>query len=81
MSQQKVKIGFDNRNNFKKIGNKIKKSNAHAQESRESAIIERLQKKIKFDVELVLVKGHNNDIGMHSQYPLKYLVIERDRKI
>ena len=61
---------------------KILKSNSHAQEAGAKIImIKKLLSKIKFDIEIKLLKGPENQIGLCSRNPLKYLLKECDTKI
>ena len=55
----KIEIGFDNRMQQRNLVASIKKSNVCAQEAgAEIAMIKQLRKKIKFEIEIKLVKGH-----------------------
>ena len=58
-----ISIGFDYRKGYKKIVNQIKKSNVYTQEAgAEISRIKELLEKIKFDVKLKLVRGHEDPI-------------------
>ena len=64
-------------NIIKKIVDNLKKSNEHAQEARaETVTIKKLLNKMQFEVEIILVCGHEKEIGMHRQQPLKHLIRE-----
>ena len=42
------------------------------------SMIKRLLQKIRFDVEIKLTQGYENNIGLCQQYPLKHLMHEYD---
>ena len=59
----KIVIGIDYKRAYRKIEKDIRKSNEYAQESgAEIAMIKRLIKKIKFEVEIKLIRGHESNI-------------------
>jgi len=61
---RKIKIGFDNKKGYNKIVNRIYKLNVYVQEAgAEVVMIKKVLKKIKFDIEISLEKGHDNQIG------------------
>ena len=77
----KIEIGIDYRRAHKKIMSAIKKSNEYAKESgAEIARIKRLLKKIKFDIEIKLIRGHKNNIGEYRRNPTKHLIKNCDTK-
>ena len=77
----KIEIGFDNRTQCRNLVAKIKKSNMCAQEAGvEIAMMKHVMKKIKFEAQIKLVKGHEEQIGTHDQNPLKHLMRDCDRR-
>jgi len=59
----------------------IKKSNEYVKESgAEIARIKRLLKKIKFDIEINLIRGHENNIGEYRRNPTKHLIKNCDAR-
>ena len=66
---------------YKKIVNQVQKSNMHAQEAgAEISMIKTLLRKIKFEVRLKLVRGHEDPTGQCNTQRLKYLIKECDLK-
>ena len=77
-----MKIRFDNKKRYRKIVEKIMRSNMLAQEAgAEISMIKKLIGKIKFKVEIQLVKGHEDKIGQYNTNPLKHLIKEYDEKV
>ena len=77
----KIEIGIDYRKAHRKIMSAIKKSNEYAKESgAEITRIKRLLKKIKFDVEINLIRGHENNIGEYRRNPTKHLIKNCDAR-
>ena len=75
IDHRKIEIGIDYRRNHKIIMSATKKSKEYAKESgAEIARIKRILKKIKFDVEIKLIKGHENNIGEYRRNPTKHLI-------
>ena len=82
IEHSKIKIAFDNRMQYWKLVESEKKSNICAQEAGvEIAMIKQIIKKIKFEIELKLVKGHKKQIRTYYQNPLKHLHCECDRRV
>ena len=64
---------------YKKIINEILKCNEYAKEARsEISMIKRLFDKIKFNVVLQLMRGHEESIERYQTQPLKHLIRECD---
>ena len=79
ISQGKTQIGFDNRIVHKKIVENIAKASIFAQDAgAEIAQIKSLKDKIKFEIELLLVRGHEKIVSPYSSAPLKHLIKECD---
>ena len=77
----RIVIGIDYRRAHRKIIESIKKSNEYAQESgAEIAKIKSLLEKIKFDVEIKLIRGHESNIGSYRNNPIKYLIKKCDER-
>ena len=76
----KVQIGFDNRIAYRKIVEQITKASIFAQDAgAEIAQIKALMRKIKFEVEITLVKGHEKTVPPYNSAPLKHLIKEYDK--
>ena len=77
----KITIGIDYKRVYRKIVTKIKKSSEYAQEAgAEIAEIKRLLKDIKFEVEIKLLKGHEENIGLYQRNQLKHLIRQCDQR-
>ena len=77
----KIKIGFDNRLAYRKIVNAILKPSTYAQDSgAEISRIKTLLKEVSFEIELVLVKGHEAPKRPFQVQPLQHLINECDAK-
>ena len=76
-----VDIAFDNKRHYRQITNDIRKSNMYAQEAGgEIARIKDLLQRIKFNVNIHLIKSHEKVIGTFEQNPMKHLIKECDRR-
>ena len=76
-----IEIGFDNKKQYQRLMNRMKKSNMWAQEAgAEVAMIKYQLKKIKFEVKIKLIRGHEKQIGTYEQNPTKHLIKECDRE-
>ena len=81
MHQGGIKIGFDYKKGQKKIVSAILKCNECTQEAGgEIAMIKRLLERIKFEVSIILVRGHEENIEQHQIQPLKHLLKECDNQ-
>ena len=81
ISLGKIRIDVDYKRVYRKILNNINKSNEYAQEAGAIIIIiKRIIKKIKFKVEIQLLRGHKENIGQYRQNQLKYLIKQCDRR-
>ena len=61
IDEGKICIGFDCRKAYKKIMSHLRRTNDYAQESgAEISRIKELLQRIKFEVEIKLVRGHQN---------------------
>ena len=64
ISQEKIRIGMDYKRVYKKIINDINKSNEYAQEvGAKISMTKRIIKKMQFEVEIQLLRGHKENIG------------------
>ena len=74
-------VGFDHRKACEKIVSQIRRTNDYAQESgSEISRIKELLEKIKFDIKLRLVRGHDDPTKQFNSQPLKHLIRECDLK-
>ena len=81
MNDSKIVIGIDYRRAHRKTLESIRKSNEYAQESgAEIAKIKSLLEKIKFDVEIKLILGHESSSISHSSNPIKHLMKTCDER-
>ena len=75
----KIVIGVDYKRAHKKILSDIRKSNEHAKESgAEIAMIKQLLKKMQFDVEIKLMRGHKKGVIRYQNEPVKWLIRKCD---
>ena len=75
--QDEIRIGFDCKKSHKKIVKSILKYNLCAQEAGgEIAMIKTLPNRIKFNVVLQLVRGHEINIRNYQTQPIKHLIKE-----
>jgi len=81
ITQGEIAIGFDCKKAHKKIVKLLLKSNEYAKEAGgEIATIKKLLSKIRFNVVLKLVRGHEEEIEQYQLQPLKHLIRECDMK-
>ena len=81
ISHGKIIIGVDNRKVYQRIVEEIAKPNVYAKDSgAEIAQIKRLLEKIKFEIQIELVKGHKKPEGNYQQKPLQHLILECDQE-
>ena len=79
INHRKITIGFDNRKNYRNIINELNKSNIYAIEvGAEISEIKNKIKEIKFEVQIVWNRGHEENIGAFWQNFTKYLLKECD---
>jgi len=81
ISGGKIIIGVDYKRAYKKIIDEIRKPNEYAQESgAEIAMIKQLIRKINFDVEIKLIRGHEKGVVHYQNEPVKWLIRQCDKE-
>ena len=79
MSRGKIQIVFDNREPCREIVSKITKASIYSQDTgAKIAQIKSLVNKIKFKVDISLLKGQGWILAPHSRVSLKCLIKECD---
>ena len=81
ISYGKITIGVDNRKVYQRIVEEIAKPKVYAKDSgAEIAQIKRLLEKIKFEIQIELVKEHKKPEGNYQLKPLQHLIVECDQE-
>ena len=81
INSRKIIIGVDYKRAYKKIIEEIMKPNKYVQEARaEIALIKQLMKKINFEVEIKLMRGHEKGVVRYENEPVKWLIRQCDKE-
>jgi len=79
--EEKIQIGFDNRQAYKKIVQKLMKPSIYTREAgAEIARIKRIMDKVSFEIEIRLIRGHEAPKEPYQVEPLTYLIREYNLK-